>query len=435
MDGMFCGAKSFNQDLSGWCVSLITSKPIAFDTTYATSWVLPRPAWGTGPSKEAAVRKVDIRNEGEPDGPYESYHPNGQLEVRVGKKDGKWHGPAEAYYENGQLKEKKTYVAGEPNGPSEVFYENGQLQVKGTQVAGELDGPFEAYYENGQLQVKGTQVAGELDGPCEVYYENGRLKEKVTCVAGKKDGPEEMYYEDGRLQQKVTYVAGEKYGPEEMYYEDGQLQQKGTYAAGEPDGLFEAYYENGQLRLKGTYKMGERCGEWIEEKAGFFGSRTAVTVTHPPCGRKSASLRSASATARVTAAQFYLASNGVTVMCPDGDVGQKGEVNGIVYTKRSRSQIDALIYAKDYASLTTTCTSGVTNMRYMFSRFWSFNQDISSWDVSSVRVMTNMFYGATAFNQDLSRWCVSNITSMPVDFDRGATSWVLARPVWGTCPP
>ena len=42
---------------------------------------------------------------------------------------------------------------------------------------------------------------------------------------------------------------------------------------------------------------------------------------------------------------FYLAANGVTVMCPDGDVGQKGEVNGIVYTKRSKAQIDALVAA------------------------------------------------------------------------------------------
>jgi len=29
---------------------------------------------------------------------------------------------------------------------------------------------------------------------------------------------------------------------------------------------------------------------------------------------------------------------------------------------------------------------------------------------------------------------VSLITSSPTDFDTGATSWVLARPVWGTCP-
>jgi hypothetical protein len=48
--------------------------------------------------------------------------------------------------------------------------------------------------------------------------------------------------------------------------------------------------------------------------------------------------------------------------------------------------------------------------------------------------MFGMFWNATAFNQDLSSWCVSNIASTPIYFDTAANSWVLARPVWGTCP-
>ena len=151
-------------------------------------------------------------------------------------------------------------------------------------------------------------------------------------------------------------------------------------------------------------------------------------------------------------ATFSLASNGVTVVCPGGRVGDTGEVGGVTYTKRSKAQITT-------GNAQTTCTSDVTGMALMFFQAdlfngdissWdvssvtdmyglffgasAFNQDISSWDVSSVTDMGNMFRSATAFNRDLSGWCVSNITSELLGFDTSATSWVLPRPVWGTCP-
>ena len=78
--------------------------------------------------------------------------------------------------------------------------------------------------------------------------------------------------------------------------------------------------------------------------------------------------------------------------------------------------------------------SSVTSMDFMFGGAESFNGDISSWNVSSVTRMDTMFRNATAFNQNLSGWCVSNIISVLNNFDALATSWVLARPVWGTCP-
>ena len=88
----------------------------------------------------------------------------------------------------------------------------------------------------------------------------------------------------------------------------------------------------------------------------------------------------------------------------------------------------------NHSGITNWDTSNVVTMSGMFRDASSFNQDLSDWDTSNVTNMGQMFYEASSFNQDLSGWCVTNITSEPSDFDTGATSWVLPRPVWGTCP-
>ncbi len=78
--------------------------------------------------------------------------------------------------------------------------------------------------------------------------------------------------------------------------------------------------------------------------------------------------------------------------------------------------------------------SNISNMRWMFEDAANFNQDIGGWDVSNVIMMASMFQNASSFNQDLSGWCVELIPNEPPNFDTGADSWVLPRPVWGTCP-
>ena len=171
---------------------------------------------------------------------------------------------------------------------------------------------------------------------------------------------------------------------------------------------------------------------------------------------------------------FFLAVNGITLMCPNAELGEVGVIRGVSYTKRSRDQITT-------SNAATTCTSGITNLSRLFSDELSFNQPIAHWDTSqvtnmalmflnaqsfnrpidmwdtsqvvsmelmfsrarrfnqpiddwstgSVVYMTGMFLDARAFNQDLSGWCVSTITTQPTEFDVLATSWRLDRPKWG----
>jgi len=48
--------------------------------------------------------------------------------------------------------------------------------------------------------------------------------------------------------------------------------------------------------------------------------------------------------------------------------------------------------------------SNVIDMRWMFYKAKSFNQDISNWDISNVTDMKFMFHNTKSFNQDLSSW-------------------------------
>ena len=57
-------------------------------------------------------------------------------------------------------------------------------------------------------------------------------------------------------------------------------------------------------------------------------------------------------------------------------------------------------------------TSSVANMAWLFFSLASFNQDISYWDTSNVQKMDFMFSGATMFNRDIGNWDVSSVTDM-----------------------
>ena len=111
---------------------------------------------------------------------------------------------------------------------------------------------------------------------------------------------------------------------------------------------------------------------------------------------------------------FYLGTNGVTIKCDKALIGDNGTVNGITYTKRSKTQITP-------SNAETTCTSGLTSTRFMFNGASSFNGDISSWDMSSVTDMRGMFFNATAFTGELGHWNVTNVTDMSFMFSNASS--------------
>ena len=78
--------------------------------------------------------------------------------------------------------------------------------------------------------------------------------------------------------------------------------------------------------------------------------------------------------------------------------------------------------ASELISVPQTLLTNITDISYMFKCAISFNQNISSWDVSNITNMANLFCGLfdisqiivtpTKFNQDISSWNVSSVNNM-----------------------
>jgi surface protein len=110
-----------------------------------------------------------------------------------------------------------------------------------------------------------------------------------------------------------------------------------------------------------------------------------------------------------TFSAFYRQDNGVTIACPQADVGETGIVDGVTYTKRAKADLTS-------ANAAISCITGVTDLAAVFKDKADFNGDISHWDVSAVTTMLELFSGAEDFNQDISAWQTGAVTNMDFMF-------------------
>lgn len=82
-------------------------------------------------------------------------------------------------------------------------------------------------------------------------------------------------------------------------------------------------------------------------------------------------------------------------------------------------------------SMNSWDTRNITDMSYLFSDSYLFNQDIGNWDVGNVTNMSNMFAWASSFNQEIGSWNTGNVTDMSYMFN-GASVFNQDIGAWNT---
>ena len=132
---------------------------------------------------------------------------------------------------------------------------------------------------------------------------------------------------------------------------------------------------------------------------------------------------------------FFVDLNGVTVKLKNGfSVGIQGQADGDLTNKTYTAVDDTTIRDLDPATddYTSICTTLCTDLSLLFFNEISFNQNINSWDTSSVTDLSRMFDECTNFNQPLNSWDTSNVTDMyqmfrNTPFNQNINSWDVSN--------
>ena len=172
-----------------------------------------------------------------PDGPHETFSPDGHLLESMFYQDGQRNGPYRSYYEDGQLWSEGSYLNGQKHGTFRVYDPNGTRQTVAEYNHGMLNGSYQKYDASGHLEVE------------EIYRNAKRILHKEFNTAGV-------------LLLETPYQDDQIHGVVRKYTLAGQIQLEMQYKNGVRNGESIQYDKNGEPLVTSVYQDGKLKNFW-----------------------------------------------------------------------------------------------------------------------------------------------------------------------------
>ena len=440
MNDMFRDATLFNQDLSGWCVSNISSEPENFSLNSALSNE-NKPVWGTCPSDDTTPPVITL---------------NGSSTIQLTAGDS-WTDPGAT-------------ATDDTDGDI-----TSSITVSGT-VDTSITGTYTLIYNVADAASNTASVTRTVvvypAATSSIYFENGTCKCPDATVGDSAtiDGVVYTVVDNSTIQGEVNnsnvnlcttlvtdmnglFLNNQSFNSDISFWDTSSVTDMSNMFSG---AVFNQNIGNWDvsnvLRMAGLFQnnqsFNQDIGNWDVSSVNSLEQMFSGSVFNQDIGNWDVS--------SVTNMNRLFSGGVFNQDIGNWDVSSVTTMIAVFENNNSFNQ-----------SIGDWNVSNVINMRYMFAHTggvgnetifnqpignWDtsnvidmyqmfldndfFNQNISNWDVSSVTTMYEMFYNADSFNQDLSGWCVSNVTTE--GRTRFGNGWLTDAnqnlPIWGTCP-
>ena len=191
-------------------------------------------------NEQFEIKEINNYEAGKMQNTATTYHPNGQLNIKVNYKDGELNGEYLRYNEKGALKEKK-------------YFDNGQLS-----------GTYYSYFDVGEElpEFKIEYREGKVQDTAREYQSTQHIYALMPFKNGLKQGRETHYFLNDSLAAEYNYVEGKLQGPYTIYYNNGSVSESGTYANDEFVGPYKSWYLDGTLQVDANYEEGKLNGSY-----------------------------------------------------------------------------------------------------------------------------------------------------------------------------